>query len=824
VVIHGFVPALDHAVDLVTDTGRIRLHAISPDIVRVVYTARPAFAEQASLAVLPHSSVPISAVEHADHFTFGTGALTLTVDRACGAFTWHSAAGDLLFCEPHDGRDTKILDEIDVVVTEFDQMTRRVRTQGADGIRTVTDQGRQRVDRSAYATTLRLQFTDGEAIYGLGQHEEGIFDYRGHTQDLYQQNLKVAVPVIVSTRGYGIVWDSYSVANFADGPSGAQFCTDVDDELDFYVVFGPDFDRIVAGIRTLTGRVPMLPRWALGYIQSKERYHDEQELTEVVREHRRRHIPLDCIVQDWQSWPDDKWGQKSFDPQRYPSPGRLCAELHAEHARLMVSIWPNMHNDGPDQVAMRERGFLLGDDSTYDARSADARHLYWEQTEQGYFRHGVDAWWADCTEPFEADWRGALKPEPAERLRINVADQRKYLDPEYVSAYSLLHTQGLYEGQRQADHGKRPVVLTRSASLGQQRYGAVTWSGDTSASWEVLRRQFADGMNFCVTGNPRWSFDIGAFFVGRDEDLWFIDGDFPDGVEDAGYRELYVRWLQAATFVPMMRSHGTQTPREPWRFGDVGDEAYDTIVAFIALRYRLLPYLYSLQSWEYRHHYTTMRALAFDFRHDPRTFDVADQFMLGPALMACPVTAPMWFGPRSEPLPGISPTRSVYLPEGSDWYDFWSNRRYRGGQTIEAEAPLSSIPLFIRAGTILALGPPVEWADAGAVGPLEIRVYAGRDAEFEFYEDAGDGLGYERGEFATTRLAWNDDTSTLTIPARSGSFPQMPEGLTVYIEFVDGHAAPSLAGEIPRGRTVSATIGAHACSLDLVQLRGGSSP
>lgn len=364
----------------------------------------------------------------------------------------------------------------------------------------------------------------------------------------------------------------------------------------------------------------------------------------------------------------------------------------------MVSIWPNMQGDGPNQLEMRKQGFLLGDDSTHDARQEDARTLYWEQTQEGYFRFGVDAWWADCTEPFEADWKGAVKPGRAQRMKINVDEQKKYLDPEYVNSYSLLHSKGIYQGQRAANPGKRVLLLTRSASLGQQRYGVVTWFGDINATWQTLRRQIADGLNFCLTGNPRWNFDIGAFFVGSRDDLWFWKGDFPGGVDDLGYRELYVRWLQTGTFLPQMRAHGTETPRESWRFGEPGDDTYDVIVAFIRLRYRLLPYLYSLQAWETSRHYTSMRALAFDFRHDKNTHDIDDQFMLGPTLMVCPVTEAMQFGPGSRPIENSNHSRRVYLPAGSDWYDFWTGQKYSGGQQIEMATPLEIVPLLVGPG------------------------------------------------------------------------------------------------------------------------------
>ncbi len=761
-----------------TSQGQLKLQALAPEIIRVVYTAREDFGTAESLMMLRElPATPLVVTETADGLLASTTAVRLKIDAQSGAFTWTDTEGRLLVREPHDGAATRNLDETDIHRPLAAAVTPVTSVVGADGPKAVVDPAPRVVDRVGFSTTLRLEFSDGEAIYGLGQHEEGILNYRGHQQYLYQHNLKVAAPIIVSTRGYAMLWDSYSLAFFSDNDQdGARFWTDVDDEMDYYFIVGPEFDQIIGHVRTLTGRVPLLPRWALGYFQSKERYRTQQELIDIVQEHRRRDIPIDCVVQDWMTWPDELWGQKSFDPARYPDPGQLCTDLHELDARLMVSVWPNMHKNGPNQIEMRDHGFLLGDGSTYNAFSAEARRLYWKQLNDGYFRFGVDAWWADCSEPFEADWKFAADwkgaADPHTRAMLNTDEAKKYLDPEYINAYSLMHVRGLYEGQRGSDPDKRPVVLTRSSYPGQQRYGAVTWSGDVSATWATLRNQIADGLNFCLTGNPRWSCDIGAFFVGHN-DQWFWNGDFPQGCADLGYRELYVRWLQFGAFLPMFRAHGAETPREPWRFGDIGDPSYDTIVSFINLRYRLLPYLYTLQGWETHRHYTTMRALAFDFRHDPAVYDIDDQMMIGPALMICPVTEPLFYGPDSTPLTATTPTRSVYLPAGCDWYDFWTGECHEGGQTIDAAAPLERLPIFVRAGSILPLGPVVQHAEQSAGVPLEVRVYPGADGQFDLYGDAGDGYGYEEGQFTWTRLRWSDTDRRLTVEAQTDAAAPM---------------------------------------------------
>jgi hypothetical protein len=304
------------------------------------------------------------------------------------------------------------------------------------------------------------------------------------------------------------------------------------------------------------------------------------------------------------------------------------------------------------------------------------------------------------------------------------------------------HSRGIYEHQRAATSEKRVVNLTRSGYPGQQRYGAITWSGDTAATWDTFRRQIADGLNFTVTGNPRWTLDIGGFFVDRKEQ-WFWRGDYPDGCTDPAYRELYVRWFQLGAFLPMFRSHGTDTPREVWRFGSPGDAAYDTLMRFLHLRYRLLPYIYSIAAWETLFDYTMLRMLAFDFRDDPKVYDIADQFMFGPALMVCPVATP------------AAKTRKVYLPAGT-WYDFWTGEKLEGGRTIEAAAPLDILPLFVRAGSILPMGPIVQHSGEGLEEPLEVRVYGGADDEFTLYEDDNDGYACERGEYRLTKLKWTD--------------------------------------------------------------------
>ena len=777
---------LDNAAIIQIPGGFLQLTPYSDSIVRVRYAPTPEFSTKPSLMILdsPHISVDVSVSQTTEALTFSTPKLSIRINRQTGAFTYLDSSDQILTKEPDRGGKT--LMPIDVVKSVFDETAEAQVRKDADGVHAYIPSARQVVDRRAFHTKLEFEWMPDEALYGLGSHEEGMMNLRGQHQYLYQQNMKAVVPVLLSTRGYGILFDSYSLMTFHDDAFGSYLWTDVDDELDYYFIYGPEFDQIVQGIRQLTGKAPMLPRWAFGYIQSKERYVSQTELIDIVKEYRERGLPMDCIVQDWKSWPQDLWGQKTLDPERFPNPKGMVTELHRMNARLMISIWPNMNPGGDNWREMRAQGCLLGNGGTYDAFQEKARELYWKQANEGLFAHGIDAWWCDCTEPFQADWNGAFKPEPEERLRINTEEAKRYLDPEYINAYSLLHSQGIYEGQRKTGTDKRVVNLTRSAYVGQQRYSTITWSGDVSATWDTLRRQIADGLNFCATGLPYWTTDIGAFFVKNDPNLWFWNGDFDPGVEDMGYRELYVRWFQYAAFLPMFRAHGTDTPREIWRFGNPGDPMYEALVKFMRLRYRLLPYIYSLAGLVTQDDYTMLRALPFDFRADPATYNIADQYMFGSAFLVNPVTEPMYFTAGSQVIDDASKTRTVHLPMGCDWYDFWTGLRYTGGQTVEANAALDTMPLYVRSGSIVPIGPDITYADEQPNAPLDLRIYPGQSGSFTLYDDEGDNYNYEQGQFATIRLSWDEASRHLTLHERQGSYPGMPGSREFRIVIVDG--------------------------------------
>jgi alpha-D-xyloside xylohydrolase len=766
--------------------ARIQITACLPGCIRIRYSTKPEFEPHQSLMVQfePQQLPLLSVTENLESFTVSTPDLSIQIDKQTLAFTYTDSDGKLLVKEPDSGGKTLEAVETAVNIFDADAEIQMEHTPDGDKIRALSPS--KIIKKPAYHAKLEFEWAEGEGLYGLGSHEDGMFNLRGQCQYLYQQNMKIFIPVLISTQGYGLVFDQYSSMTFHDDAFGSYLWMDLVDELDYYFIYGPEFDQIIATIRTLTGTSPMLPKWAFGYIQSKERYASQQELLDIVKEYRERRLPLDGIVLDWKSWPDNLWGQKSLAADRFPDPQQMTQDIHALNAHLMVSIWPNMAPGGENWQEMLQSGFLLGNRSTYDALNPEARKRYWKQAQEGLFSHGIDAWWCDCTEPFEADWRGAVKPEPEERMRINVGEAKTYLDPLWINAYSLLHSQGIYEGQRNSGSTKRVVNLTRSSYLGQQRYATVVWSGDVVAKWTVLRKQIAEGMNYCVTGMPYWTVDIGAFFVQKRPEHWFWDGDYERGVDDLGYRELYVRWFQFGAFLPMFRPHGTDTPREIWRFGQPGEAMYEALVSMLRLRYQLIPYIYSLAGWVTQCHYTMIRMLPFDFRDDPKTYEVDDQFMLGPSLLVSPVTHSMYYGVNSTPLENVEKTRSVYLPSGSDWYDFWTGKRYAGGQTISADAPLETIPVHVRSGSIFPIGPQIQFTGDQPDAPIELWLYPGQDGDFTLYEDEGDNYNYEQGNFAMIHMTWNDSARQLTLDNRQGSYPGMQASKAFRLIIADG--------------------------------------
>ncbi len=726
---------------------KLRLEAVRSGCFRITQTRLKDFllkSEPMLLRAKAQSCLTVLETEEA--YTVSTSLFSAELQRKTGALSYEAADGTPLLREPE--RDGRLLRDIEVLRYRYESNAKVVEHQSVDGAR-VTAAGEPYVDRKGFAVRLSFMFHEDEALFGLGQHEQRTLNLRGSHQFLYQHNLKISCPVLLSSRGWGLLMNTCAFISFHDDAFGSYLAADTADELDYFVFFGKSLDGCVTMLRDLTGDAPLPPKWAFGYLQSKERYVSQQELLDTAKEYRNRKIPLDAVVQDWCSWPEGQWGQKSVDEKRYPDLKGTSEQLHTMGCHLMWSIWPNMTGDGADRLDFEKRGLLLGNRSTYDAFQPEGRSLYWEQADKGLYQNGVDAWWCDCTEPFEADWHGDDPMTCEERMQLNVSEFKRYIDPSLINAYSIYHSQGIYEGQRAADESKRVLILTRSGFPGQQRYGTIVWNGDTSATWKLLQDWIPNALNLCATGIPYWTQDVGAFFVKRWKQ-WFGRGEYEKGVEDSEYRELYLRWFQASTFLPMLRAHGTDTPREVWRFGSPGETVYDGLVHMIELRMRLLPYLYSLAAGVTFRRGTMLRMLAFDFMHDKTAREVMDQYMLGPALLVCPVLTK---GARS---------RRVYLPSGTDWYDFRTGRRFAGGQWILGDAPLETIPLYVHAGSILPLGPVKQYAAEKVSQPLTIQVYAGEDVEFDLYDDAGDGYGYEKGICAWLHFRWNDAERKLT--------------------------------------------------------------
>ena len=635
-----------------------------------------------------------------------------------------------------------------------------------DGVKRRIKEADRVFDRKLYRTRLYLEFAPQERLYGLGQEEEGAWDLRHTTQYLHQANLKIAIPLLLSGNGYGILLSTQGTAVFNDTQYGSYLYTEADEYLDYYFLAGST-EKVIGQFRALTGRASMLPKWAFGYIQSQERYESAKELVETAEEFRRRGIGLDALVLDWMSWTGDLWGQKTFDPRRFPDPAAMTDALHKKNVHFMISIWPNMSGECDNYREFQEAGLLLPGSEIYDAFREEGRKLYWKQAQEGLFQYGIDAWWCDSCEPVTPEWSRKLKPEPGEMYHQYLEAASEIMPRQKANVYGMYHARAVYEGQRGCDEKgraasggaqKRVVNLTRSGWAGSQRYGTILWSGDTSASWETLRRQITAGLHFCASGMPYWTLDIGAFFVKKGNN-WFWNGQYENGSEDPAYRELYVRWFQYGAFLPVFRSHGTDCRREPWQFesgnpvpeqsGVPEEPCYEAILSAIRGRYRLLPYIYSLAGAVWRENGTMMRPLVFDFPREKKAAGIMDEYMFGPALLVCPIT---------EPMEGREAVRTVYLPAGTDWYDFYTEERYEGGRELTARVGIDHIPVYVKAGSILPVMEPGESTAEMEGREILLQVYAGADGSFTLYEDAGDGYGYERGEYCVTQICYQDES------------------------------------------------------------------
>jgi len=744
-----------------------RLTFVTPSIVRVQWNAHgSAFDEgnETGVCIYEPQEVKVARKLRDGKTVYRTSELIVEMDNATGSLVFlDRKSGKVLLAEnTPNPREHEVVARENVIYDE--NSARSVET--ANGQVIVKDVLRRDTISANNRYYSHFSLSADEAIYGLGAHMEDYMNLRGKTLYLCQHNLKTMVPVLLSTAGYGLLFDAgcamiYSDSLTAGGKSVMTMQTEASKEIDYYFMKGDALDDVVAQYRYLTGGVPMLPRYMTGYVQSRERYVSAHDLLSTLGEFRKRHIPIDVIVQDWCYWPQG-WGYIKMDPKRYPDPKAMVDSVHNQNAHIMISIWPNPQGC-PEADMFRREGLML-EHSAYNAFSPKGRDLYWDVVNDELFSKGFDAWWCDCSEPTDADWshmkEGYGWDSHAERWERNTKALTEVCGAERSMLYSLYHSMGIYEHQRAETDKKRVVNLTRSSYAGQQRYSAINWNGDTHASWNSFKQQIPAGLNYMATGNPYWNMDIGCFFTRRDG-RWFYKGEYPRGNADPAYRELYTRMFQWGTFLPVMRSHGSDTPREPWFFGTPGTPYYDAIIDMINIRYRLTPYTYSLAAMQTFSHYTMARMLAFDFPHDKEVLDIKDEYMFGDILV-CPVTD------------SCATSRRVYLPDGAEWIDYWTGAPLAGGQWIDALAPINRLPLYVRAGSIIPTTEPAEYTAAQVGNPVTVEVYPGADAEFTLYEDEGDSYNYEKGICSTITLKWTEKSHTLTVGRRKGEYPGMP--------------------------------------------------
>lgn len=911
----------------------VRLQVVNDKIIRVEATPESSFPAKQSLIIVaqkPFSDYQVK--QSATAVTVTTRSLRAVVDRRNGHVRFFSSGGrELLAGDGAEGM-------------KFTPFTVPEREIGADSKLT---------EAQKHGWTWQATFTSpaDEAFYGLGQHQSEELNMKGRNEDLFQYNTKISVPFVLSNKGYGLLWDSYSYCRFGNpaeylqlngafslydrdgkpggltgtyvGKDGEQlvrtedsiyfensetivnlpqgfklngshvtyegfieapvdnlyrfilyyagyvrvfidgnevvperwrtawnpnaykfnyalkrgkrarlkidwkpdgdvsYCglraavprseaeqaklsiwSEMSRDMDYYFIAGDNMDEVISGYRTLTGKAQVMPRWALGFWQSRERYKTSGEIERTLAEFRQRHIPIDNIVQDWNYWRLDDWGSHAFEADRYPNPQAMLDSVHAMHGRFMISVWPKFYVTTNHYKQLDARGWMYHQavrdsiydwlgfmGSFYDAYDAGARKLFWKQMNDelySKYRYGIDAWWMDASEPNVRDctpmwYRKALCGPTA----LGSAT-------EYFNAYSIMNADAIYNGQRSVNPNRRVFLLTRSGFAGEQRYSTASWSGDIGTRWEDMRAQMTAGMNFSMSGIPFWGMDQGGFCV---ENRYMAAQTAFDqrGEENADlqeWRELQARWNQFGCFIPLYRTHGQWPLREVWNIAPETHPAYKSIVWYHRLRYRLMPYLYSMAGAVHLNDYTMMRALVMDFTDDARVNNIKDQWMFGSSLMACPVG---YYKARS---------REVYLPRQRGWFDFYTGRHFAGGQTITASAPYERIPVFVPEGSIIPFGPAMEWSDEKPAELINLYVYGGRDAEFTLYEDENTNYDYEKGQYSTIKFSYHSASQTLTISRRNGQFDGMLQQRRFNIVLIDAAHERPLDLDKPQGRMV----------------------
>jgi alpha-D-xyloside xylohydrolase len=889
----GGAEQLEDGVLIPVGDNFLKLEVCAGDVVHVAWSPDKSFFDRKSLAAGDGHNIKTdwSFKTENGQGVLMTDKLRVNIDLASGAVSFLDSDGRPILAEKKDGHE---------ITSAF--------VQG---------------DRTFH---VRQQWTanNGEALFGLGQQQLGLMDIKGYDLDLWQHNGTVDIPFLVSSRGYGILWDNTSYTRFGDlreaepipasqlfdtdgkpgGLTGSYFAgenfeqsigkrvdpiidiaipsgatnanqqilpgftkdgdisirwegdvlpnetgdylletffnnglklwvdgqlvishwrqgwlpwwsvarvhfnagqryhlkmewtkeqgmetvellwktpshspdtslwSEVGKGIDYYFVYGPELDKVIAGYRQITGPAPMMPEWIFGFWQSRQRYKTQQESLDVLAKYRSLGVPIDNIVQDWLYWREDQWGSHEFDPTRFPDTDGWIRDIHNKyHAHLTLSVWPKFYAGTTNFEIMRAHHFLyeenLADDildwighpdTFYDAFNPDARKLFWSQISQKLFSKGVDGWWMDASEP-------DMLPTPT------LDGQRTHLHPNYLgtgaamlNAYPLENARGIYEGQRQEKPDRRVFILTRSGFAGMQRYAATVWSGDTSSTWTAMQAQITAGLGFGLSGMPYWTMDSGGFSV---------PSRFSSGEDFDEWCELNARWFEFCAFVPLLRVHGEFPYREMWEFGGEASPTYVAELKFDRLRYHLLPYIYSLAGSVSRNGGTLMRALVMDFRSDTNVFNIGDEYMFGPAFLVNPVTT---YQARQRP---------VYLPQTKGgWYDFWSGRFFDPAQTIDAPAPFDAMPLFVRAGSIIPFGPEIQYIGEKPADPLTVFIYAGADGDFTLYEDDGSTYKYEKGAFSQIPFHWDDANRTLTIGKCEGSFEGMLKERTIQFVLV----------------------------------------
>jgi len=733
------------------DSVEIEIQFYSPSIVRVLKSPQgKAFIKKSLSVIKTPQKINIDIKQVGDHLILKSENLQANLNLGSGKIFFSSPKGEQLLSEKESG----------AVFTDFSDA----------GVKTFT-------------VTQSFILDKDEAIYGLGQQQQGKMVQRNLKLHMVQGNTDDYVPFFVSQKGYGLFWDNYSPTLFEDNPESTSFKSDVGDCIDYYFMNGGNADGVIAQMRDLTGQVPLFPLWTYGYFQSKERYKSQDETVGVIKKYRELGVPLDGIIQDWQYWGNNYlWNAMEFLNADFYDPQKMINDVHNLNAHMIISIWNSFGPQTKQFKELKKIGALLdfitwpasGSDKwppnmdypsgvrVYDPYNPEARDIYWKYLNTGIFSLGMDGWWMDSSEPDHMQFKDSD------------FDNKTYLGSfrKVRNAFPLMTVGGVYDHQRSVTSDKRVFILTRSAFAGQQRYAANTWSGDVVASWNALRNQISAGLNLSLCGIPYWNSDIGGFF------LW----NYKKKLEDPDYVELYTRWIQFGAFCPMMRSHGTDAPREIYQFGKKGEKIYDAIEKTINLRYLLLPYIYST-SWDVTANQSSMmRALVMDFAEDKKALNINDQYMFGKSLLVCPVTKPMYSkkiinGNDTSLVSDFSAVKNeeVYLPKEAEWYDFWTGEKYNGGQIINKASPIDIIPLFVKAGSIVPIGPEVQYATEKTWDSLELRIYEGADGKFTLYEDENDNYNYEKGIYSTITFIWNDAGKILTIGERKGSFPGMLE-------------------------------------------------